>query len=78
MYEEENKCITICEKGHKPRRKDRCCVDIIIFILSIILAFTVGLLIGALTGIFIIGAFAALVVFAVILIILIIIRAIQL
>ncbi|MBR1802536.1 MAG: hypothetical protein IJ777_00960 [Clostridia bacterium] len=79
MYEEENKCIIICNKDEKQKRKNRYCVDVIIFILSILLAFTVGLMIGSLpiisTILFL--ALAPLIILAIILAILIITRAIE-
>ena len=34
----------------KKTRRIRCCIDLVIFIVSIIIAFVAGLLIGALTG----------------------------
>ena len=62
----------------KEKGKKKCCVDLIIFILSIILAFTIGLLVGAaLVGIVLISL-PAIIVFAVVIAILITIRAIML
>lgn len=66
------------EECKKEKGKKRCCIDIIIFILSIVLAFTIGLLVGAaLVGIVIISL-PAIIVFAVVITILILIRAIML
>lgn len=79
MYEED-KCNNNCYYTGCKQRKNGCCVDAIIFILSIALALTVGLIIGSIPVISIILflAIAALIVLAVILAILIIIRIIQL
>lgn len=57
-----------CEKG----RNRKCCVDVIIFILSVIFTFLLGVVIGAVTGLFAalgLGAFIALLVILAILII---------
>ena len=72
MYDEENKCITVCEKSCKPKRKCRCCIDVIIFVLSILFALTIGIILGVTLGAFITEALVALIVLAVILGILII------
>lgn len=79
MYEED-KCNNNCYYTGCKQRKNRCCVDTIIFILSIALALTVGLIIGSIpvVGAILFLAIAALIVLAVILAILIIIRIIQL
>ena len=69
MFEERNNC---CIKFK------RCCVDLILFILSILFAFIIGIILGATTGIFTslgVGAFVAT---SVILGILILIRTIML
>lgn len=63
-----------CEKN----KSKKCCVDIVIYILSVIFTFLLGVVIGAVTGIFAtlgLGAFIALLV---ILAILIVIRIITL
>lgn len=66
------------EKTNCCKKDKKCCIDIIIFILSIILAFTIGLIVGAaLVGIVILSL-PAIIVFAVVIAILIIIRAIML
>ena len=39
--------VDVCFKKDKKRR---CCIDLVIFIVSILIAFVVGLLIGNLTG----------------------------
>lgn len=79
MYEED-KCNNNCYYTGCKQRKNKCCVDTIIFILSIALAFTIGLIIGSIPvlGTIIFLAIAALIVLAIILVILIIIRIIQL
>ena len=41
--------ICCCKKNKKSRR---CCIDLTIFILSVFLAFVIGVLIGAVTGLF--------------------------
>ena len=69
MFEEKNNCY---------QKNKRCCVDVVIFILSILFAFIIGVIIGAVTGLFAalgLGAFVAL---AVILGILILIRSVML
>lgn len=62
------------------RRERRCCVDIVIFILSVLLALTIGLIIGALPsiGTILLHAVPALIVLSIILLLGIIIRAIEL
>ena len=79
MYEED-KCNNNCYYTGCKQRKNGCCVDAIIFILSVLLALTVGLIIGSIPviGLILFLAIAALIVLAVILAILIIIRIIQL
>ena len=59
--------------------KDRkCCVDIVIFVLSILFAFVIGLIIGAVTGIFAALGLGAFVAIAILLGILILVRIIML
>lgn len=79
MYEEE-KCNNNCYCNGKKERRNRCCIDIIVFILSVLLALTVGLIIGSLPiiGTILLIAIASLIILAIILVILIIIRIIQL
>lgn len=79
MYEED-KCIKICEceKDCKPKRRNRCCVDVVIFTLSILLTFTIGLLVGSAISATVLGALAAFIILAVILFVLIIVRIIDL
>ena len=79
MYE-ENKCITICDNNCqcKSKRKNRCCIDVILYILSILLGLTIGLIIGAALSSVILGALAAIIILAVIFAILTAIRAIEL
>lgn len=79
MYEED-KCNNNCYYTGCKQRKNKCCVDAIIFILSVLLALTIGLIIGAIPGVglILLLAIAALIVLAIILVILIIIRIIQL
>lgn len=69
--------VTIC--CHTRRNNRRCCyIWLIIGILAIILAFTIGLVIGALARNLILMSLPAIIVFIVILIILIIIEIIRL
>ena len=59
-------------------KRNKCCVDLIICILTSILAFTIGLLIGALTGILVLLNLGAIIAVIAILIILLIIRILNL
>lgn len=59
-------------------KKNRCCVDLIICILTSILTFTIGLLIGAFTGILVLLNLGAIIAVIAILVILLIIRIINL
>ena len=70
MYEED-KCNNNCYYTGCKQRKNRCCVDLIIYILSILIALTLGLIIASIP---VIGA----ILFAAIATLLIIIRIIQL
>ena len=69
MFEERDNC---CPKYKK------CCVDVVIFILSILFAFVIGVIIGAVTGLFAALGLGAFVTLAVILGLLIIIRIVML
>ena len=69
MFEERDNC---CPKYKK------CCVDVVIFILSILFAFVIGVIIGAVTGLFAALGLGAFVTLAVILGVLIIIRILML
>lgn len=62
----------------KEESKTRCCIDIILFILSTILAFTIDLIVRAGASIIIFIVLPAIIVLAIVLVILIIIRAIML
>lgn len=79
MYEED-KCNNNCYYTGCKQRKNRCCIDLIIYILSILIALTLGLIIASIpvVGVILFAAIATLIVLAVILAILIIIRIIQL
>ena len=59
-------------------KKNKCCVDLIVCIITTLLAFTIGLLIGALTGILILLNLGAIIAVLAILTILLIIRIINL
>lgn len=59
-------------------KKNRCCVDLIIFILSVLFAFVVGMIVGAFIGIIVLLNLDSFIVVAVILAILILIRTITL
>ena len=66
MFEDKREC-----------KKNKCCVDIVITILAIALAFVIGIIIGAVTEIYTTLGIGAFVVLAAILGILIIIRIIM-
>lgn len=69
----------VCEKKECCRKdKKRCCIDLIVFIISIALAFSVGLLVGALTSIVILISLPAIIVLIAVLVLLLIIRIIML
>ena len=68
-YYEEPKC---CCKNKK------CCVDLILTILLVAFAFTLGIIIGALAGILVLLGFSAVIAIAVILGLLIILRIVTL
>lgn len=59
-------------------KKNKCCIDLIIFILSILAAVVVGLLIGAFTGIIVLLNLGTIIAVLAILILLIILRIINL
>ena len=69
--------VDICFKREK-NKKRRCCIDLVIFIVSILLAFGIGLIIGALTTLVTFLGIGAIVLFLVTLLILLIIRIIML
>lgn len=76
MMDKEEYCC-VC----KPKKKaKKCCVDLVIFIVSILLAFTVGLLIGIIPilGTILLLASPAIIVLAIVFLVWIIIRAIEL
>ncbi len=68
-YYEEPKC---CNKTK------RCCVDLTLTILLIAFAFILGIIIGALTGLFALLGLGAFVAIAIILVLLIVLRAVML
>ena len=69
--------VDICFKREKDRKR-RCCIDLVIFVVSILLAFGIGLIIGALTTLVTFLGIGAIVLFLVTLLILLIIRIIML
>ena len=69
--------VDICFKREK-NKKRRCCIDLVIFVVSILLAFGIGLIIGALTTLVTFLGIGAIVLFLVTLLILLIIRIIML
>ena len=69
--------VDICFKREKDKKR-RCCIDLVIFVVSILLAFVIGLKIGALTGLVAFLGTGAIVLFLVTLLILLIIRIIML
>lgn len=69
----------VCEKKECCRKdKKRCCIDLIVFIISLALVFSVGLLVGALTSIVILISLPAIIVLIAVLVLLLIIRIIML
>ena len=68
-YYEEPKC---CHKNKK------CCVDLILTILLVAFAFTIGLIIGAVAGVLVLLGLAAVIAIAVILGLLIVLRIVAL
>ena len=69
--------VDICFKREKDKKR-RCCIDLVIFVVAILLAFGIGLVIGALTGLVAFLGTGAIVLFLVTLFILVIIRIIML
>ena len=63
----------------KKEKKNRCCIDLIIFVLSILLAFTLGLLIALIPAVaaILLAAIPAIIILAIVLIIGIIVRALE-
>ena len=66
------------EDNYNCRKTKRCCIDIVIFILSLVFTFIIGIIIGANTGILDALGLGAFVAFAVLVGILIVIRIIML
>lgn len=88
-YQEENNCNNecypcenkmYCECKIKQRKNRKCCIDLIIFVLSILLALTLGLIVGSIpvVSVILFAALAALIVLAVVFLIGIIVRIIEL
>ena len=69
--------VDICFKREK-NKKRKCCIDLVIFVISVLLAFGIGVIIGALTGLVAFLGIGAIVLFLVTLLILLIIRIIML
>lgn len=65
----------MCCEERRPRKK-LCCGDIVLGVLFVLLAATIGIIVGALAAATILGALAAVIVLAVVLAILIVIRII--
>lgn len=87
-YQDENNCNNecypcknkmYCECKIKQRKQRRCCVDLVIYILSVLLALILGLIIGSIpvVAVILFTALAALIVLAVVFIIGIIVRSIE-
>lgn len=76
MMEKEEYCCP----GKQKKNNKKCCVDLVIFVLSIFLAFTVGLLIGIIPilGTILLLASPAIIVLAIVFLVWIIIREIEL
>lgn len=71
----EPQVVDICFKKDKKRK---CCMDLVIFVISILLTFAIGLIIGALTGLASFLGIGAIVLFLVTLLVLLAIRIIML
>lgn len=69
--------VDICFKKEKDKKR-KCCVDLVIFVISILLAFVIGLIIGALTGLVTFLGIGAIVLFLTTLLALLAIRIIML
>lgn len=67
--------VDICFKKDKKRR---CCIDLVIFVVAILLAFGIGVIIGSATGLVNFLGIGAIVLFLVTLLVLLIIRIIML
>ncbi len=69
-----------CECKIKTRKQRKCCIDVVIFILSVLFALTLGLIIGSIPAVatVLFAALAALIVLAVVFLIGIIVRIIEL
>ena len=84
MYEQENnKMCNVCyeyECKGKEKKQKKCCIDVIIYVLSILFALTLGLIIGSIPAVapVLFEAIAALIILAIILLVLIIVRAVEL
>ncbi len=65
--------VDICFKKDKKRK---CCIDLVIFIISILIAFVVGLIIGNLTGLVTFLGIGAIVLFLATLLLILIVRII--
>lgn len=68
LEKEMNGCVT----------KRKCCIDVIVFVLSILLAFALGVIIGSVTGILALLGLGSFIVLSVVLAILLLIRIITL
>ena len=66
--------VDVCFKKDKKRR---CCIDLVIFIISIIIAFVVGLIIGNLTGLVTFLGIGAIVLFLATLVLILLVRIIM-
>jgi len=68
-----------CECKIKAKKNRRCCIDLVIFVLSILFALTLGLIIGSIPAIAVVlfAAIAALIVLAIVFLIGIIVRIIE-
>ncbi len=66
------------EKCNENRPRKKCCIDLIVVILSVILAFSVGGILGAFNAILVFVSLAAIIVFSIVIAILLAIRIILL
>lgn len=76
MMDMEPKCYYEEIKCYCPKK--RCCVDLILTILLVAFAFVLGVIIGALTGLFALLGLGAFIAIAVILVLLVVLRIVQL
>ena len=80
MYEQDNKNYSLCQECEKNNRKQKkCCIDVIIFVLSILFALNLGLIIASIPAVapVLFGLIATLIILGINLLVLIIIREVE-